>query len=507
MARAVRLYDHLGRTIPARRSQGWDAGGTGRRARHWEASRSSINSLISGEVPLIRDRTRDVHRKNGWASAGLASFVANAVGKGIRPRPRTENDELRAHILEAFEEWTEQSDADGNEDFYGQQATICRAQREGGEAFVRFRDRRPDDGLAVPLQLQVLEAELCDASRNEEFGNGRRIRSGVEFNVLGQRVAYHMYREHPGEFVSLRSAEVVPVPASQVAHVFEVMRPGQIRGIPALATVLARIYTLDKYDDAVVERQMLGNMFSGYLRTKGDLDIFGENSESGAPIEEDEDGTPLAGLEPGTVYKLPDGYEMQFTDPPDVGAAYEQFMRMQLLYFAAGAGVTYEQLTGDLRSVNFSSIRTGLLEMRRRLEQFQQRVLIFQFCRKVWRRWVETAILSGRIQVPRSALAGVMRAAWLPPGWDWVDPEKDVRATVREIRAGLTTRAREVAKRQIDVEELDRELAAERARERELELVLDSNPSSDGDGSARASALTEPAAGGQGEEGGAASAA
>jgi len=503
MAAAVKLFDHLGREMRVRRrTQGWDAGGTGRRAANWQASRSSINSLISGEMPLIRDRSRDMTRKNGWIASGLESFVANAVSTGIRPQPQTENDELRKQILEAWEEWVEESDADGLLSFYGQQSLVVRSQREGGEVFVRFRDRRPEDGLSVPLQLQVLEAELCDASRNEEIGSGRRIRNGIEFDALGRRVAYHMYREHPGEHVSLRSAEIVRVPAAQVAHVFDVMRPGQIRGVPALATVLARIYTVDKYEDAVAYKQEIGNLFAGFLTRAGDLDVFGENDASGEPVQTDDDGTPIVTLEPGTMQEVPDGYKLEFSDPPDVGASYAEFMRTQLRYFAVGGcGVTYEQMTGDLTGVNFSSIRTGLLEMRRRLEAFQQRVVIFQFCRKVWRRWMEAAVLSGRIQVPRGELSRVMRATWLAPGWDWVDPEKDVRAVVRLIRAGLTSRRREVMRRQIDVEELDREIAADNARARDLGLVLDSDPSSDSGGEARAAALTEPAAGNEGGEG------
>ena len=47
------------------------------------------------------------------------------------------------------------SDADGLLDFYGQQAQAGRTGREGGECFGRLRDRRVEDGLTVPLQVQV----------------------------------------------------------------------------------------------------------------------------------------------------------------------------------------------------------------------------------------------------------------------------------------------------------------------------------------------------------------
>ncbi|HRO13084.1 MAG TPA: phage portal protein, partial [Amaricoccus sp.] len=60
--------------------------------------------------------------------------------------------------------------------------------------------------------------------------------------------------------------------------------------------------------------------------------------------------------------------------------------------------------------------------------------------------------------------------AWLPPKWDWVDPLKDARAEIEQIEAGLKSRTQALAERGFDVEQVDAEIAADRARERELGL-------------------------------------
>src|SRR3970282_2854989 len=78
-------------------------------------------------------------------------------------------------------------------------------------------------------------------------------------------------------------------------------------------------------------------------------------------------------------------------------ATYEPFMGGQLRSIAAGMGITYEQLTGDLTGVNYSSIRAGLLEFRRRCEQFQHQVIVFQMCRPIWQTWLDAASLSGAL--------------------------------------------------------------------------------------------------------------
>ena len=65
---------------------------------------------------------------------------------------------------------------------------------EAGEAFVRFRPRLPN-GLAVPLQLHLLDPGQVDPALHRDNANGTRIRSGVELDQDGARVAYHVFPE------------------------------------------------------------------------------------------------------------------------------------------------------------------------------------------------------------------------------------------------------------------------------------------------------------------------
>jgi capsid protein len=71
-----------------------------------------------------------------------------------------------------------------------------------------------------------------------------------------------------------------------------------------------------------------------------------------------------------------------------------------------------------------------------------------------------------------------LACGWLPPKWDWVDPMKDARAEIEQIDAGLKSRTQALAERGYDAEQVDAEIAADRARERELGLVLGSHAAS-----------------------------
>jgi hypothetical protein len=70
----------------------------------------------------------------------------------------------------------------------------ARAMFEAGECFFRFRARRPDDGLAVPLQLQMLSAEHLPLGKCETLPNGNEVIFGIELDRIGRRVAYHFWR-------------------------------------------------------------------------------------------------------------------------------------------------------------------------------------------------------------------------------------------------------------------------------------------------------------------------
>lgn len=472
--RDVMLYDETGRPYNASATVGaWRAAAADTRmTRSWAVSDLSINALLAGDVAELRRRSRDLVRKNPWAQSGNDSYVANAVGTGIVPTPLTENDELRRTLMGLWEEFVEICDSYGTCDFYGLQALIERARKEGGECFVRVRYRDERDGLPIPLQLEVLEPELVDPSFEEIKPNGSRTRAGIEFDLLGRRQAYHFWREHPGEIISLRNTSRVRVPADSVIHVFRVLRPGQIRGIPDNASVIARLHELDKYDLAEVVRKQIASMFAAFVTLP---DTQNDPLGGGTVEGHDTDGTPLARLEPGTVQKLGPGQDVKVAAPPSDGGSYSLFVQHQLRQVAAAIGVTYEQLTGDLSQVNYSSIRAGLIEFWRRMGQHQN-TLIFQLCKPVWKHFITASILGKRLKAPRTAeeMRELMRVAWKPtPGREYVDPLKEAQALLLLLRMGATSRRRIVAASGADVEQIEQEIAGDNARADELELRFD----------------------------------
>lgn len=440
-----------------------------RRLIAWKATQENLNSLLSAGGDLLRARARQIVRANPYASNACESFVANAVGAGVKPSSLVEDQALKDKIQRTWSAWTDEADADGLTDFYGLQALAVRAMFEAGECFIRFRPRRLEDGLTVPLQLQLLEAEMLPLSKTEIGASGNQVRCGIEFDAIGRRVAYHFYRNHPGDSTVVQNqGEIVRVPASEILHIYRPQRPGQIRGVPWISPALVKLYLLDQYDDAELDRKKVAALFAGFITKASPEDnLLGEGAV-------DTDGSSVAGLSPGTMQVLLPGEDIKFSSPADVGGSYEMFQYRTLLAIAAALGVPYTNVTGDLKAANYSSIRAGTVEFRRRLEQFQFATLVFQMCRPIWRRWLETAALSGALSLPNfvSDPSRYTAVKWITPKWEWVDPLKDRQAEKIAQEQGWKAPSDIIEAEGNDVDETFRRIAADQKRIKDLGITL-----------------------------------
>jgi lambda family phage portal protein len=172
------------------------------------------------------------------------------------------------------------------------------------------------------------------------------------------------------------------------------------------------------------------------------------------------------------VVRLDPGEDVTVSAPADSGATYEPFQYRTLLQISAALGIPYGYLSNDGAKGNFSNSRLSLIEFRRRVSAWQHSVMVFQMCRPVWARFMDTAVLAGTLRLPGydRRRAEYLACNWLPTKWDWVDPLKDANAEIAQIEAGLKSRTQAIAERGYDAEQVDAEIARDRERERRLGL-------------------------------------
>jgi lambda family phage portal protein len=443
---------------------GFEGGLSSRRLKTFAASRAHVNTLIQASGKDMTARARFLIRNNGYAINAVESFAANAVGTGIKPSSNISDSDLKDQVQKLWKTWTDESDTEWLTDFYGLQRRAARELFVAGEVFFRFRPRHIEDGLSVPLQLQMLPSEMLPFE-NKRLANGNMLRQGIEFNKIGRRVAYHFLRRHPGDVTERGlTGETVRVPAESVLHIMDPVDAGQLRGVSRFAPALVKLFILDQYDDAELDRKKVAAMFAGFVRRpEREFDNGGEL---------DEQGEPLLPLEPGQLQILDDGEDITFSQPSDVGGNYEAFQYRTLLQVAAALGVPYANLSADMLKANYSNTRAALLEFRRRVEAFQHSVLAYQLCRPVWSKWMDMAVISGALTIPdyEARRVEMQDASWLPPRWDWVDPQKDIKAEILALNAKLKSRTQSISERGYDAAQVDAEIASDKKRAESLGL-------------------------------------
>ena len=177
---------------------------------------------------------------------------------------------------------------------------------------------------------------------------------------------------------------------------------------------------------------------------------------------EDEEYVPIMNAEAGTFEQLPSGMDFKSFDPDHPTSAFESFTTQVLRSIASGLNISYHALTNDLSSVNYSSLRAGALEDRE-MYRLYQRFVIDHFIRPVFEKWLEMSISSGAIStspgtnqpLPMSRYDKFANSAsFIPRSFSWVDPQKEMNASINGMQAGLVSFQDVQANYGRDVEEL-----------------------------------------------------
>jgi len=402
-------------------ARSYDAAKIGRRTSGWNATSGSANAELGQGLDRIRNRCRDTIQNNEYAKRAVSVFASNVVGYGITLTP----DDARERA--AWKAWTEGlvCDADGNDNLAGLLRLGVRERFSSGEILIRRRWRRPEDGYAIPLQIQLLEPDFLDQTKTGPVGNAGNICIlGKEFDALGNCVAYWLYPQHPGELVSwgARSIQSRRVPASEIIHYFGRDRPSAVRGVSELAVSLMRYRDTADWDDAeLIRKKMEACVVAIVSSDKPDKALGMAGSEAG-----------VERMRPGMIGRIGNSEQVSFNNPiPSSGGG--EFMRHQLHALAVGSGITYAQLTGDMSQANFASNRMGLIEFRQMIEQEQWLNVVPKVLQPIRMWWREAAQLAG------VSLGDVAKDKISMPRKYLVDPLKDTLTYKEAIRGGGRT--------------------------------------------------------------------
>lgn len=417
--------------------------------KYWNPTGGDADSEILPDLPRLRARSRDLTRNNCWGLDVVNTLVTNVVGVGIKPQVRgnATGQQVEEYLKKRFAE-PEDIDLTGEQDFYELQALALRQFLECGEAFAKIIF----DGGKRPrlVKLQFIEPDQIYSYRTTTQ-SGNQVREGIEIDSrTGKHLSYYLNR-HPGAYASTTYNDFKEerILRQDMIHIFCRTRPGQTRGVPLLTAVIQQLHDLGEY----VEAELVA------ARVAACLAVFIKRDHHAAP-QEDVDGDKVQSLHPGMIARLGKGEDIACVEPKRPGDEFDRFTSFQVRSVGAGTGLSYESISKDYSKVNYSSGRMGKLEERANYRVIQQ-FLIKKFCRRVEREIQTLRILRGD-QRER------LKVLWLPPGFEWVDPEKEAKAQVYAIENNIKTKSQIIAESGGDIDEV----FAQRQKEKELEKEM-----------------------------------
>ena len=431
----------------------------------WLTMASDADTDILGDLPLLRERSRDLCRNNPLAAGAIKTKITNVIGTGLRFQSQIKRDVLgldeeTASALERLieREWRlfwDTPDVDLARTLTGHALTrlVYGQEKENGDVFVLL-PRRPRPGFPYDLRLQVVEADrVCNKDHAMDTPT---LAGGIERDADGAPKAYHILKHHPGSLVAgvtaeweIRDAFNPKTGLRNVLHIFNPTRPGQSRGVPDLAGVIEPLKQLGRYTDAEVMAAVVAGFFTVFVESEavggGPLGQTFQYADDSGSAGSSGDGMKLGN---GLIVDLAPGEKVSTANPGRPNPAFDNFVQAVLRQIGVGLELPFEILIKHFTR-SYSAARAALLELWKYVLSERQ-LITDNFLRPIQEVWMYEAVAKGRIPAPGYFDDPAIRRAYLAgsfvgPTKGQIDELKEVKAARERIDGRLSTLARETA--------------------------------------------------------------
>lgn len=368
-------------------------------------------------------RARQTYQNNPFGRALVDTETDNVVGDGFSFQAQTSSPDFNREVTDYWYDWIDHADIRNT--FTGsalQRMTWSKSRYDGdiGTAFIVE---------AGKLRLQTIARDLIKTpdgmyGKIDEFGT--QIIDGIEFNRVGQPMAYHIL--DADEYGKRKFTRVA---AENFIHLAHIDDPNQIRGLTCYSTIFDLLNHLDRYIDGVSTAAWMATVFglifkeSGAAKTRQSLSTMTDASGN---------QQRAMTFENGMLKWVGQADETVQVDAKQPMAQTPEFVRTLLRLVGIPFNMPLEMIAKDLSTCNFASARIGLNGFYRSC-RIKQEFFECKWLDTVFARAVTHKINTGGFV---SALpADYLKHKFIGMAWDYTDPVTDVQSDLLQIDMGV----------------------------------------------------------------------
>lgn len=434
----------------------------------WSAIDSNVNAIIGISAPKVRSRVRQLVRDFPYFTRAVNILTDYTVGQGIifQSRIRRPDETLDKNLIQktedAFNFWADECDVAGKLHYYEMMQLAKRQDSECGE-FIIVKTKHRERNKYLPFALQIYESDWL-TSKNDSYPAARHsdieIMQGVEYSKTTGVVSHYHFADPYGWGESFGGVKVhskghtVRIPAKNVIHGFKLLRPGQLRGISPFTSAVIVADDLDTYMGSEIDAAKMASKYLSFVKTP---DPAGR--QAGRVDTDSSTGNKIEEMENAIIEYLAPGEEIEIVSNPRPGSNFSPFVKLILQMISITVGAPYELLSGDYSGMNYSTGRTKRNDFSQELRPIAARH-IRHFGMATFKPFMESAVMHGKLPFPQYFTNPIpyLRSEWQPPGMESVDPLRETKARVDEVKAGLRSPMEIVRSRGRELEEVYKEI-------------------------------------------------
>lgn len=502
----------------------------------WLARNNSADRDILPVKDRIDARAVDIVRNDAYVEGGIEKTKNAVVGARLLLSSDPKIDYLSLQDSRFDSKWAEefQTEIETKWDLYAEsESRWVDAQRSKtaseivrlnlgslmiqGEAlisseWIRRQARRPYKTAFLSLDpFRVGDPQAGNSTETV----GKNIRKGVRLNQYGEAIGYFIANEHPHDYYpSIRNdmtgamyqyvPKETPWGRTNILLMQEERRVAQTRGVSRMAAALKEMKMTKNFRDVMLQNAIVNATYAAAIEsdlpTKEVLEMLGggenatmdqfEGAISGytggylaalAAYIENSNGTTLNGVK---IPHLFPGTKMTLQPAAQGGPLGTDFEKSLLRYLAASMNMSFEQFSGDMSDVNYSTLKGAINETEKSIRVIKRNAAD-RMMNMMYRNFMEELFANDEIEsMPRGHQVffwdrmnrdAYCSAQWFNSGRGQIDELKETQAAGLRLKFGISTLEAEAGRFGMDYRQLMRQRKREEEFAKRLGLTLGYN--------------------------------